>query len=165
MLNLVHTKVPIRPYFGDDDDNNDETVIQSTHGRPPFTLPATLPTTRIFSHFPTRTQPEVKKPYLSGPAHSPFPTVPFYEGASLRRNSSCWISALQSMMSQKFPGIKHSVGKHIQSYEGSHVELSQSAIHWQPTSLSSTSISYMNVFLTLYVFSICDKRGKKQPNH
>ena len=63
------------------------------------------------------------------------------------------------MKSLKFPGIKHSVGKHIQSYEGSHVELSQSAIHWQPTSLSSTSISYMNVFRTLRVFSICDKKN------
>ena len=40
-----------------------------THGRPPFTLPATLPVTRIFSHYPTRTLPEVKKPYPSQPAH------------------------------------------------------------------------------------------------
>ena len=34
----------------------------------PFTLPATLPVTRIFSHYPTRTLPEVKKPYPSQPA-------------------------------------------------------------------------------------------------
>ena len=33
----------------------------------PFTLPATLPVTRIFSHYPTRTLPEVKKPYPSQP--------------------------------------------------------------------------------------------------
>ena len=33
----------------------------------PFTLPATLPATRIFSHYPTRTLPEVKKPYPSQP--------------------------------------------------------------------------------------------------
>ena len=39
-----------------------------THGRPPFTLPATLPVTRIFFHYPTRTLPEVKKPYPSQPA-------------------------------------------------------------------------------------------------
>ena len=31
-----------------DDDDNDATGIQSTYGRPPFTLPATLPVTRIF---------------------------------------------------------------------------------------------------------------------
>ena len=36
----------------------------------PFTLPATLPATRIFSHYPTRTLPEVKKPYPSQPANS-----------------------------------------------------------------------------------------------
>ena len=42
-----------------------------THGRPPFTLPATLPVTRIFSHYPTRTLPEVKKPYPSQPASNP----------------------------------------------------------------------------------------------
>ena len=42
--------------------------IQNTHGRPPFTLPATLPVTRIFPHYPTRTLPEVKKPYPSQPA-------------------------------------------------------------------------------------------------
>ena len=33
----------------------------------PFTLPATLPVTRIFSHYPTRTLTEVKKPYPSQP--------------------------------------------------------------------------------------------------
>ena len=48
--------------------DKDATGIQSTHGRPPFTLPATLPVTRIFSHYPTRTLPEVKKPYPSQPA-------------------------------------------------------------------------------------------------
>ena len=37
----------------------------------PFTLPATLPVTRIFSHYPTRTLPEVKKPYPSQPAPTP----------------------------------------------------------------------------------------------
>ena len=49
--------------------DKDATCIQSTHGRPPFTLPATLPVTRIFSHYPTRTLPEVKKPYPSQPAY------------------------------------------------------------------------------------------------
>ena len=94
-----------------------------------------------------------KKTYLSGPTHSPYPTVPVYDAASLRRNSSCWISAIQSMKRQKFPGIKHLVGKHIQSYEGSYVELSQSAIHWQPTSLSSISISYtIHMFVSPSVF-------------
>ena len=43
-----------------------------THGRPPFTLPATLPVTRIFSHCPTRTLPEVKKPYPSQPGQHQF---------------------------------------------------------------------------------------------
>ena len=38
----------------------------------PFTLPATLPVTRIFSHYPTRTLPEVKKPYPSQPAAEEF---------------------------------------------------------------------------------------------
>ena len=33
----------------------------------PFTIPATLPVTRIFFHYPTRTLPEVKKPYSSQP--------------------------------------------------------------------------------------------------
>ena len=33
----------------------------------PFTLPATLPVTRIFCDYPTRTLPEVKKPYPSQP--------------------------------------------------------------------------------------------------
>ena len=33
----------------------------------PFTLPATLPVTRIFSYYPTLTLPEVKKPYPSQP--------------------------------------------------------------------------------------------------
>ena len=36
----------------------------------PFTLPATLPVTRIFSYDPTLTLPEVKKPYPSQPAHT-----------------------------------------------------------------------------------------------
>ena len=43
--------------------------LQSTHRRPPFTLPATLPVTRIFFYYPTRTLPEVKKPYPSQPAY------------------------------------------------------------------------------------------------
>ena len=41
--------------------------LQSTHRRPPYTLPATLPVTRIFFYYPTRTLPEVKKPYPSQP--------------------------------------------------------------------------------------------------
>ena len=36
-------------------------ILQSTNRRPPFTLPATLPITRIFFYYPTRTLPEVKK--------------------------------------------------------------------------------------------------------
>ena len=64
-----HTYVPRRPCFGEDDDDNDATDIQSTHGRSPVTLPATLTVTRIFNHYPTRSLPEVKKPYPSGPAH------------------------------------------------------------------------------------------------
>ena len=48
--------------FGDDDDDddNDASGIQSTHGRPLFTLPVT----RI-SSYPTPPLPKVKKPYLS----------------------------------------------------------------------------------------------------
>ena len=34
-------------------------------------LPATLPVTRIFFHYPTRTLPEVKKPYPSQPGCQP----------------------------------------------------------------------------------------------
>ena len=41
---------------------NDATGIYSRHGRPPFTLPAALPVTRIFPHYPTPTLPDVKKP-------------------------------------------------------------------------------------------------------
>ena len=48
----VRTHLPIRPYFGDDDDDIDVTDIQSAHGRPPFMQTATL----IFSHYPTRSQ-------------------------------------------------------------------------------------------------------------
>ena len=44
---------------------------KNTHGRPPFTLPATLPVTRIFFYYPTRTLPEVKKTYPSQPGHGP----------------------------------------------------------------------------------------------
>ena len=44
--------------------------LLSTHRRPPFTLPATLPVTRIFFYYSTRTQPEVKKTYPSQPAHN-----------------------------------------------------------------------------------------------
>ena len=44
--------------------------LQSTHRQPPFTLPGTLPVTRIFFYYPTQTLPEVKKPYPSQPAHN-----------------------------------------------------------------------------------------------
>ena len=44
----------------------------------PFTLPATLPVTRIFSHYPTRTLPEVKKPYPSQPDHQHLQQSPTY---------------------------------------------------------------------------------------
>ena len=48
-------------WFGDDEDGDDN------DGRPTSTLPATLPTTRIFPHYPNRTLPEVKKTYPSQP--------------------------------------------------------------------------------------------------
>ena len=50
---------PRLPCFCDDDDHNDATDIQITHGRPPFMLPATLTVTRIFSHSTTRSQKAV----------------------------------------------------------------------------------------------------------
>ena len=40
-----------------------------THGRPPFTLPATPPVTQIFSHSPTQTLSEVKMPNPSQPGY------------------------------------------------------------------------------------------------
>ena len=53
----------------------------------PFTLPATLPVTRIFSHYPTRTLPEVKKPYPSQPDHSTVrPTVRRHKMGSLEKD-------------------------------------------------------------------------------
>ena len=39
--------------------------MQNTHGQSRFTLPATPLVTRNFSHYPTRTLPEVKNPYSS----------------------------------------------------------------------------------------------------
>ena len=59
------THVSRHPCFGDDDGDNDTFDMQNTHGQSRFTLPATLPVTRNFSHYPTRTLPEVKKPYSS----------------------------------------------------------------------------------------------------
>ena len=56
---------PRHPRFGDDDSDNDTFHMQNTHIQSRFTLPATLPVTRNFSHYPTRTLPEVKKPYSS----------------------------------------------------------------------------------------------------
>ena len=38
----------------DNHDDNDATDIQDAHGQPPLTLPATLPVTQIFNHYPTR---------------------------------------------------------------------------------------------------------------
>ena len=49
------THIPRRPCFSD-----------GIHGRPSFTLPATLSVTRIFCHYPTRILSKVKKPYPSG---------------------------------------------------------------------------------------------------
>ena len=63
------THVPRCSCFDDDNSDSGTTDIQSTHGRPRFTLPATLPVTRIFFHYPTRTLPEVKNPYPSQPGH------------------------------------------------------------------------------------------------
>ena len=63
------THVPRCSCFDDDNSDSGTTDIQSTHGRPRFTLPATLPVTRIFFHYPTRTLPEVKKPYPSQPGY------------------------------------------------------------------------------------------------
>ena len=59
------TKVSRHSCFGDDDGDNDTFDMQNTHGQSRFTLPATLPVTRNFSHYPTRTLLEVKKPYSS----------------------------------------------------------------------------------------------------
>ena len=59
------THVSRHPCFGDYDGNNDTFDMQNTHGQSRFTLPATLPVTRNFPHYPTRTLPEVKKPYSS----------------------------------------------------------------------------------------------------
>ena len=53
---------------GDDDGDTDTFDMQNTYWQSRLTLPATLPVTRIFSHYPTRTLPEVKKPYPSQPA-------------------------------------------------------------------------------------------------
>ena len=61
------THVSRHPCFGDDDGDIDFDM-QNTHGQSRFTLPATLPVTRNFFHYPTRTLPEVKKPYPSQPA-------------------------------------------------------------------------------------------------
>ena len=61
----------LQPYSGTREDAAKDCEfpsIQNTHGRPPFTLPATLPVTRIFSHYPTRTLPEIKNPSPSQPA-------------------------------------------------------------------------------------------------
>ena len=57
--------LPRHPRFGDDDSDNDTFHMQNTHIQSRFTLPATLPVTWNFSHNPTRTLPEVKKPYSS----------------------------------------------------------------------------------------------------
>ena len=43
----------------DDDDDNNATGIKSSHSRPTFTLPATLPVTRILFYYPTRILPEL----------------------------------------------------------------------------------------------------------
>ena len=67
------THVSRHPCFGDDDGDNDTFDMQNTHGQSRFTLPATLPVTRNFSHYPTRTLPEVKKPYSSVSANVTMP--------------------------------------------------------------------------------------------
>ena len=66
---------PIQPYSGPTCTREDATKdcgfpsIPNTHGRPPFTLPATLPVALIFPHYPTPTLPEVKKPYRHSLLH------------------------------------------------------------------------------------------------
>ena len=59
------THVSRHPCFGDNYGDNNIFDMQNTHGQSRFTLPATLLVTRNFSHYPTRTLPEVKKPYSS----------------------------------------------------------------------------------------------------
>ena len=58
---------------GDDDGDTDTFDMQNTYWQSRLTLPATLPVTRIFSHYPTRTLPEVKKPYSSVSANVTMP--------------------------------------------------------------------------------------------
>ena len=60
-----HTHLSRHPCFGADDGDNDTLDMQNTLGQSQFTLPATLPVTRNFSHYPTWTLPEVKGPYSS----------------------------------------------------------------------------------------------------
>ena len=67
------THVSRHPCFGDDDGDIYTFDMQNTHGQSRFTLPATLPVTRNFSHYPTRTLPEVKKPYSSVSANVTMP--------------------------------------------------------------------------------------------
>ena len=65
MIMTERTHVSRHPCFGDDDGDNYTFDMQNTHGQLRFTLTATLPVTRNFSHYPTRTLLEVKKPYSS----------------------------------------------------------------------------------------------------
>ena len=59
------THVSRHPCFGDNYGDNNIFYMQNAHEQLRFTLPTTLPVTRNFSHFPTRTLLGVKKLYSS----------------------------------------------------------------------------------------------------